>query len=276
MYFRPSRSFPLLTSPKTNDARTSIMIMKDNEKYMMKVGETESFVSVNGRLMFACPTGRSAKSADSTPTRTDERPKRIGAPAATAKNMKIVYMRTFDAARFCTNIRSRMFDAVSSRRIEIFPPEIIPEFMSSIVFFISSDWIRSPILRSACVISFPATISFPNLKISWSSGENSFLELKSNALSIVIPARRFDAISAMKSGNTSSIFFSSPARCNFFCIEKKSMASASMLIEIPSVIPMLWEMRKVILPMISVVTAVPIILTFSVFLVSILEETWSD
>lgn len=165
-YLSPSLSFPLLTSPTTSEARISMAIINDNEKYIIKVGETESFVSVKGRLMFACPMGRSAKSADSILTRTDERPKRIGAPTATAKNIKITYIRTFDAARFCTKIRSRMFTAVSSRRIEIFPPEIMPELMSRIVFFISSDWIRSPILRSACVISFPAIMSFPNRRIS--------------------------------------------------------------------------------------------------------------
>lgn len=62
------------------------------------------------------------------------------------------------------------------------------------------------------------------------------------------------------------------------------MVSVSMLIEIISVVPILLEIRKVMAPMISVAKPVPMIIfcegfalrPFSVFCVSILDETWPD
>ena len=149
---------------------------------------------------------------DSVPTNTVDKLKRSGAPTAIAKQMKITYMSTLEAARFSTNARSRTFDAVSCRSVARLPPERMPLMMSMSVFFMRSELMRFAMSLSACSISFPVTRSFPSLSISLSNGENSSRALVSNARSMVIPARRLLDIISRKSGNTNSIFFTSASR----------------------------------------------------------------
>ncbi len=121
-------------------------------------------------------------------------------------NMKITYMRTLDAALFSTNPLCLMFLEVSSKSMERFPPDFMPEMIKKTVFSIFS----LPILLAMSLSEFssvlPVAMSFPTMSISLSSGSNSGLELSSIALSTVIPARKLLAINCRKSGNTPSVF----------------------------------------------------------------------
>ncbi len=98
-------------------------------------------VRVKGRLTLALISGMLPRIVERTWTRTEEREKRAGAPTAMAKKMNIIYIRTFDDALFSMKAFSRMFTAVSSRRIAMFPPDFIPEFITPTVLFILSEFI---------------------------------------------------------------------------------------------------------------------------------------
>ena len=127
------------------------------------------------------------ENVDSVPTNTVDKLKRSGAPTAIAKQMKITYMSTLEAARFSTNARSRTFDAVSCRSVARLPPEgIMPLMMSMSVFLYAFrvDAVRHVIERMFYL--FSSYEVFSEFEYSLSNGENSSRALVSNARSMVI------------------------------------------------------------------------------------------
>jgi len=102
IYFVPSFSSPLFTRPNKRDARTSIVIKKITEKYCTNVNEMLIDVNVIGTFILASNVGSPLNIDVSTSTNIEERANNAGAPTATAKNMKIIYIKTLEAALFST------------------------------------------------------------------------------------------------------------------------------------------------------------------------------
>src|SRR3989338_4566172 len=205
-YFIPSFSSPLLTNPITREASKPIAIIKTIEKYFMKSASMLIPEKEIGRFFGMSPGEISFIRLLRVLTRTFESENKAGAKISTARKIKITYIRTLEAAFFSTNSLSLIFAAVSSRRIDKLPPALIPEIINRIVLFIFSEFILPASSLNEISISFPVVISFPVFQISLSKGENSSLELKRIALSIVMPALKLLDINCRKSGKIFSIF----------------------------------------------------------------------
>ena len=165
----------------------SVVIIKTTEKYFTKVIEIFTVDNVKGSPVDSVVGMPDNKLVKVSTKRVDKENKR-GAPTETAKNIKITYIKTFEAALFSTKPLSLIFTEVCSNNVAIFPPALIPERIKSIVLLIFSEFILLDISNKASSTFFPVAISLPVFSISWSKGLNSFLALRSIDLSMVIPA----------------------------------------------------------------------------------------
>ena len=101
--FNPAFSSPLLTNPKTSDARMSVTRMNTMEKYFTKVIEILTEDRVNGRLIGALTEGIFESRLVRTSTKIPDKEKSAGAKIATERKIKIEYIRTLLAAILSTN-----------------------------------------------------------------------------------------------------------------------------------------------------------------------------